>query len=183
MEKLKDLILRPMTMLQKKADFKKIGILLGCLLGVLFIGDIVSYVYAMRDIEIHIDYFAYIKDFLLNQVAFLGSILAGVYALSVLTKKKFDFARACQIILVSFSVYYLVDAAMSILFMFEFMDIKFLVAIKNALVSAASYFSYFVLLFATQKEFGVTNNEKGLWNYGIVFFIIFAVRNLLYLLF
>ncbi len=183
MEKLKDLILRPMTMLQEKADFKKIGILLGCMLGILFIGDIVSYAYAMRDVEIHIHYFEYIKDFLLNQVAFLGSILVGVYALSALTKKKFDIAKACQIVLVSFAAYYLVDAVMSILFMFDFMDIKFLVAIKNALVSAASYFSYFVLVFATQKEFGITNNEKGLWNYGITFFIIFAVRNLLYLLF
>ena len=183
MEKLKKLILKPMTTLEEKADFKKIGILLACMVGVLFVGKLGSYLYIMRDVPVETDYFKYTTDFLLDQVAFLGSIFVGVYVLCTLLKKKFDLAKVCRIILVSFSAYYLLQAVTSLVFMFDFMDIKFLVAVKNALLSAANYFSYLILVFVISKEYNIGYNEKGLWNWAIIFFVIFAVRNILYLIY
>lgn len=194
MEKLKEIILHPIQKLEEEANYKKIAILLGFIVGVLFAGNLISYLYlTVQATKIYgdmdfgvlgnINYIKYIIDFLLNQVTHFGSLIVGIYVLCYLQKKEFKLEKICQVIVIAFTFNYLLQAALSILFMFEFMDIRFLVSIKNALISAVNYFSYFIMLFVFIKEWKMKLEEKSLWDFGIAVFVVFVVRNLLYLIF
>ncbi len=195
MEKLKEIIFHPIQKLEEETNYKKIGILLGCIVGALFIGNFVAYLYstlqATKIYSNHIDfsvlgninYIKYIIDFLLNQAIFLGSIVVGVYVFCYLQKKEFKLEKVCQTIVVAFTLNYLLQAVLSLLFMFSFMDIPFLIAIKNAVISAVNYFSYFCMLLVCIKQFKIQIEDKSLWNFGFALAIIFIVRNILYLLF
>lgn len=195
MEKLKEIILHPIQNLEEDADYKKVVILLGCIVGVLFVGNFVAYLYstlqATKIYRNHIDfgvlgninYMKYILDFLLNQVIHFGSLVVGIYVLCYLQKKEFKLEKICQVIVVAFTLNYLLHAVLSLLFMFQFMDIPFLVSVKNAILSAANYFSYFAILFVFLKEYKTKLEDHSLWNFGIAMFVVFVVRNLLYLIF
>lgn len=195
MKKLKELILKPFTVLEEKSNLKKVGILLGFIVGVLFLCQFVAYIYTTLqatkiftdkinyDVLGEINYFKYILTFILKQLAFFGSFLVGIYVLCNMYKKEFKLDRVCQIIVVAFVANYLLQAAASLLFMFDFMNIKFLVAIKNAILSAADCFSLLIVIFAFAKEYNMKQDEKGLYNFTIVFFITYLVRYLLYLVF
>lgn len=195
METLKEIILHPIQKLEEEANYKKIGILLGCIVGVLFIGNFVAYLYSTLqatkiynnhidfDVLGNINYIKYILDFLLNQAIHFGSLVVGLYVLCNLQKKEFKLDKACQMIVVAFTLNYLLQATLSLLFMFQFMDIPFLVSIKNAILSTMNYFSYFIILFVWMKEYKMKFEDSCLWNWAIVLFVIFVVRNLLYLIF
>lgn len=195
MKKLKEIILKPFTVLEEKADLKKIGILLGFIVGTLFLCNFVAYLYTTLqatkiftdkiDFNVlkEINYFKYILTFVLKQIAFFGSFLVGTYVLCSMQKKDFKFDRVCQVIVVAFVANYLLQAAASLLFMFNFMDIEFLLAIKSAILSAADCFSILILVFVFAKEYNMKQDEKSLFSFTIVFFITYLVRYLLYLVF
>ncbi len=195
MERLKKIMFHPIHKLEEEANYKKVGILLGFIVVALFVGNFVAYLYhTLQATKIYsdhinfdvlgsINYIKYIVDFFLHQVIFFGSLLAGAYVFCSLQKKEFKLEKICQTIVVAFTLNYLLQAVLSLLFMFSFMDIPFLIAIKNAVISAVNYFSYFVILLVCMKQFQIQVNDKSLWDFGFAMATIFIIRNLLYLLF
>lgn len=189
------IITKPVATFEKKFDgkLKKVLILLGILVGVYFIADLISMMYSTLlmskgwDGKMHfevlkeINYLKYILEFVFEQVIFFGSIFVGIFIYTSITKKDFKLIDVLALILVAYTLNYLVQAATSILFMFDFMNIKILTTIESVLLTTANYYSIAIIVLGLQKLFDFKFNDKDLISLVVMFVVTFAVRYLLYL--
>ena len=195
MKQFLDIIKKPVDAIEKKfeGNWKKILIFLGIIVGVLLVSDLISTMYSYLlmskdysgkmhfEILKEIKYFEIILKFLLRQIIFFGSIFVGIYIYSSITKKKFSLADTLSLILVAYTANYLLQSALNIIFMFDFMNVKFLTTIEGILSSTASYYSIAILILGLQKLYDFKFNDKDLLHLLIMFVVMFAVRNILYL--
>jgi len=189
------IITKPVATFEKKFDgkLKKVLILLGILVGVYFIADLISMMYSTLlmskgwDGKMHfevlkeINYLKYILEFIFEQVIFFGSIFVGIFIYTSITKKDFKLIDVLALILIAYTLNYLVQAATSILFMFDFMNIKILTTIESVLLTTANYYSIAIIVLGLQKLFDFKFTDKDLISLVVMFVVTFAVRYLLYL--
>lgn len=189
------IITKPVATFEKKFDnkLKKILILLGVLVGVFFVADLISMMYSILlsskgwDGKMHfevlkeINYLKYILEFIFKQVIFFGSIFIGIFIYTAITKKDFKLIDVVTLILVAYTLNYLVQAATNIIFMFDFTNIKILNTIESVLITTANYYSIAIIVLGLQKLFGFKFNDKDLISLVIMFVVTFSVRYLLYL--
>lgn len=189
------IITKPVATFDKKFDskLKKVLILLGILVGVYFVADLISMMYSTLlmskgwDGKMHfevlkeINYLKYILEFIFEQVIFFGSIFVGIFIYTSITKKDFKLVDVLSLILVAYTLNYLVQAATSIIFMFDFTNIKILNTIESVLLTTADYYSIAIIVLGLQKLFGFKFNDKDLISLVIMFAVTFTVRYLLYL--
>lgn len=190
------IIKKPIDSIEKKlgGNFKKILIMIGIIVGIYFLADFISMMYstvaASKDwngklhFEVlkNINYFKFILDFILNQVFFLGSIFAGLFVFTSISKKDLKLVDVLTIILVAFTLNYLVTAALDILFMFKFMNVKFLLTLRSIISTAILYYAIALLVIGIIKTYDAKINDKNFLNIAIALTTIAAVYELLSLM-
>lgn len=186
-----EIITKPVTAIESKfgKSWKKILICLGIIVGILLVSDLISSMYATllqskamswtgkMDFNVLKDfnYFKHIFTFLLRQIIFFGSIFAGIFIYCYITKKEFKLVDVLTLIVVAYTANYLLQAALNIIFMFGFMDVKFLNALNTALHAVAQYYSLALILFGIQKLYGFEFNNKGTINLVIMLAVIYVI--------
>lgn len=189
------IIKKPIDMIEKKFDGKvqKALIYLGIIVGVLLVTTLLSTMYGefinSKDwfgkyhIEVlkEIDYLKTILTFILKQIFLFGSLFAGIFVYTSITGKKFNLLETLSIIVISYTANYLLTAGLNIIFMFNFMDVKFLVALKNALVVLAECYSIILIVAGLQKTYNSKMNDKEILNLTIMFGISYIIYYLLLL--
>lgn len=195
MKQIIDIIKKPVDAIDKKFgnSWKKALIYLGIIVGALLVTELVAtmytYVIASKDWsgKLHfevlkeIKYFEIILDFILEQIIFFGSIFAGIFIYSSISKKEFKLVDVLSLIVIAYTANYLLQAVTNILFMFKFMDVKFLNTVHTVLLTTANYYSITIIILGLQKLFGFKFDDKNLLQLAIMFVIMFAIRYILYL--
>ena len=190
------IITKPISAIEKKlgGNLKKILIMIGIIVGIYFLADFISMMYSTvagsKDFngKLHfevlkdINYFKFIFNFILNQIFFLGSIFAGIFVYTSITKKDLKLIDVFTIILVSFTLNYLVTAALDIIFMFKFMNIKFLITLRGILTTAVMYYAIALLVIGIYKTYDNKLNDKSFINIAIALTTFAAVYELLSLM-
>ena len=77
---------------------------------------------------------------------------------------------------------YLVSSVLNILFMFKFMQIKFLLALETAILATARYYTGTLFVIGLQKLYDVKFDDKGIIRIAITFGVIFVIRHILLIL-
>ncbi len=195
MKQIIDIIKKPVDAIDKKFgnSWKKALIYLGIIVGALLVTELIAtmytYVIASKDWsgKLHfevlkeIKYFEIILDFILEQLIFFGSIFAGIFIYSSISKKEFKLVDVLSLIVIAYVANYLLQAVTNILFMFKFMDVKFLNTVHTILLTTANYYSITIIILGLQKLFGFKFDDKNLLQLAIMFVIMFAIRYILYL--
>lgn len=197
MSQIIEIIKKPIDVVEKKFDGKvqKALIYLGIIVGVLLVTDLISTMYevlmasksfwtnnkvdwnSLRDIN----YLKEILTFILRQIFLFGSLFAGIFVYTSITGKKFNLLETLSIIVVSYTANYLLTAGLNIIFMFNFMDVKFLVALRNALYALTECYSIILIVAGLQKTYDIKINDKEILNLTIMFGISYIIYYLLLL--
>ncbi len=189
-------ITKPIATLEKKYDnnIKKILIILGIIVGVFFVANLLSTMYETLLLSKgwtgkidwsslgHINYLKFILEFILEQLIYIGSIFAGIFVISSITKKDFKLVDVLSLIVVMYTAKYLVSSVLNILFMFKFMQIKFLLALETAILATARYYTGTLFVIGLQKLYDVKFDDKGIIRIAITFGVIFVIRHILLIL-
>lgn len=191
------IIKKPIDAIEKKFDGKvqKALIYLGIIVGVLLVADLLSTMYStlmasksfwnnnkidwnsLKDIN----YLKFILTFILRQIFLFGSLFAGIFVYTSIAGKKFNLLETLSIIVVGYTANYLLTAGLDIIFMFKFMDVKFLVAIERALLALTDCYSIILIAFGLQKTYSTKINDKEILNLVIMFGVTYVINSLLLL--
>lgn len=195
MAQILEIIKKPINAIEKKFDGKvqKALIYLGIIVGVLLVASLLSTMYStLMASKIfnnkvdwnslkEINYLKFILTFILRQIFLFGSLFAGIFVYTSIADKKFNLLGTLSIIVVGYTANYLLTAGLDIIFMFKFMDVKFLVAIERALLALTDCYSIVLIVFGLQKTYSAKINDKEVLNLVIMFGVTYVINYLLLL--
>lgn len=197
MAQILEIIKKPINAIEKKFDGKvqKALIYLGIIVGVLLVASLLSTMYSTlmasksywNDNKVDwnslkdINYLKFILTFILRQIFLFGSLFAGIFVYTSIAGKKFNLLETLSIIVVGYTANYLLTAGLDIIFMFKFMDVKFLVAIERALLALTNCYSIMLIVFGLQKTYSAKINDKEVLSLVIMFGVTYVINYLLLL--
>ena len=197
MAQILEIIKKPINAIEKKFDGKvqKALIYLGIIVGVLLVASLLSTMYSTlmasksywTDNKVDwnslkdINYLKFILTFILRQIFLFGSLFAGIFVYTSIAGKKFNLLETLSIIVVGYTANYLLTAGLDIIFMFKFMDVKFLVAIERALLALTDCYSIVLIVFGLQKTYSAKINDKEVLKLVIMFGVTYVINYLLLL--
>ena len=197
MAQILEIIKKPINAIEKKFDGKvqKALIYLGIIVGVLLVASLLSTMYSTlmasksywTDNKVDwnslkdINYLKFILTFILRQIFLFGSLFAGIFVYTSIAGKKFNLLETLSIIVVVYTANYLLKEWLDIIFMFKFMDVKFLVAIERALLALTGCYSIVLIVFGLQKTYSAKINDKEVLNLVIMFGVTYVINYLLLL--
>lgn len=184
------IIKKPVEAIEKKFgnNVKKGFIYLGIIVGLLFLTTFIHQLYRTMigmdgklhfDYLKHFEYFKFILNFFLDQIFYFGSIAAGIFVFAAISKKDFKLIDIVSIAVIAYVFNYLIQSCFQILFMFDFIQVKFLLTIRSIIISVATIYSLILIFVGLQKTYDFKLNDKSFINLIIMFGIQETIYTLL----